>query len=114
MQRVNLLSLLGLMVIVFLMSCNKDTNTVTPVEPTPVSPTPTETEEEYSLLIENDVRIKMRDGVEIAANVYRPDAAGKFPVIIAFGPYGKDNIPVEYEPIDGDITVSPYAAFETG
>jgi len=68
---------------------------------------------DYTLKIENDIRVKMRDEVEISINVYRPDAAGKFPVIISFGPYGKDNLPAEYDPEDGDINVSEYAAFET-
>lgn len=44
----------------------------------------------HPLLIENDVAIPMRDGVELSANVFRPQAEGRFPVIITLGPYPKD------------------------
>ncbi|WP_282088360.1 CocE/NonD family hydrolase [Aquimarina algiphila] len=69
---------------------------------------------EYKMLIENDVQIKMRDGIFLSANVYRPDAEGQFPVIMSLGPYGKDDLPAEYDPQDdGNVQVSEYAAFET-
>src|ERR1019366_5128734 len=48
------------------------------------------------MLIEKDVMVTMRDGVRLASNVYRPDKPGKFPVILAMTPYGKDQTP----PID--------------
>ncbi|WP_188112001.1 CocE/NonD family hydrolase [Aquimarina sp. RZ0] len=67
----------------------------------------------YTLLVEKDVKIKMRDNVSLFANVYRPDAEGKFPVIMTLGPYGKDDLPAAYDPVDdGNIQVSEYAAFE--
>src|SRR5689334_19628416 len=44
----------------------------------------------YSLKFEKDVPIAMSDGVVLRANVFRPEAAGKFPVIVAMSPYGKD------------------------
>jgi predicted acyl esterase len=49
------------------------------------------------MIVEKDVYIKMRDGVKLAVNVFRPDKPGKFPVIMGFlGPYGKDVSPHEY------------------
>jgi len=33
----------------------------------------------------------MRDGVKLAADIYRPAAEGKYPVILTRTPYGKDN-----------------------
>src|SRR5690348_10218678 len=39
---------------------------------------------------DRDVMVKMRDGVEICIDVYRPDAAGKFPALLAFAIYNKD------------------------
>jgi predicted acyl esterase len=42
------------------------------------------------LKIDFDVPIKMRDGLELRANVYRPIEDGKYPVIMSHGPYGKD------------------------
>ncbi|HEY7973442.1 MAG TPA: CocE/NonD family hydrolase, partial [Xanthobacteraceae bacterium] len=37
-----------------------------------------------------DVMVPMRDGVKICADVYRPDAPGKFPALLAFAIYNKD------------------------
>lgn len=41
--------------------------------------------------IEFDQRIHMRDGVELSADVYRPDATGKFPCILSRTPYLKSS-----------------------
>jgi putative CocE/NonD family hydrolase len=43
----------------------------------------------YEMKIEFDQRVKMRDGVELSADVYRPDAPGRFPVILRRTPYVK-------------------------
>ncbi|MCH9013558.1 MAG: hypothetical protein IIA68_10965 [Proteobacteria bacterium] len=32
----------------------------------------------------------MRDGTRLATDVFRPDAPGRFPVLVNRGPYGKD------------------------
>ncbi len=45
----------------------------------------------YSVIVDPDVMIPMRDGVRLAADVYRPTAAGTFPVIVTRTPYGKKN-----------------------
>ena len=39
----------------------------------------------------HNVRIPMRDGIELAANISRPKAEDKFPVILVRTPYGKGN-----------------------
>lgn len=43
----------------------------------------------YSVKVERNVRTPMRDGVTLAADVYRPDAPGKFPVILERTCYGR-------------------------
>jgi uncharacterized protein len=43
-----------------------------------------------NIIIEKNVRIKMRDGCELSANIYRPAKTGKFPVILTFTTYHKD------------------------
>ena len=43
----------------------------------------------YTMKATFGVRIKMRDGIELSADVYRPDAAGKFPTILRRTPYVK-------------------------
>ena len=37
-----------------------------------------------------DVMVPMRDGIKICVDVYRPDAPGKFPALLAFAIYNKD------------------------
>jgi hypothetical protein len=44
---------------------------------------------EYEIQFEKDVMMPMRDGVKLAANIFRPKADGKFPVLLARSPYGK-------------------------
>src|SRR5262249_61941688 len=44
----------------------------------------------YGMLVEQDTAVPMRDGAILRANVYRPEAHGRFPVLMTFGPYGKD------------------------
>jgi uncharacterized protein len=45
---------------------------------------------QYGIRVEKDVFITTRDGVRLAADVYRPDAMGEFPALLAMSPYGKD------------------------
>jgi uncharacterized protein len=42
---------------------------------------------EFGQLRENNVRIPMRDGTVLLADVFRPDAAGEFPALLAAAPY---------------------------
>ncbi len=46
-------------------------------------------EQNYNSKIDFNVRVKMRDGVELSADIYRPVAEGKFPVILSRTPYTK-------------------------
>src|SRR4051812_3225701 len=41
----------------------------------------------YNARIEFDQRVVMRDGVALSTDVYRPDTAGRFPVILVRTPY---------------------------
>jgi uncharacterized protein len=50
------------------------------------SPAPAET---YQVTVQTGVRVKMRDGVQLVADVYRPKAAGKFPVLLTRTPYNR-------------------------
>ena len=45
----------------------------------------------HSVVVEKQVMVPMRDGVRLAADLYRPDADGAFPVIVARIPYGRAN-----------------------
>lgn len=45
----------------------------------------------YAITFEYDVGIRTRDGVRLSANIWRPRAAGKFPVILIVTPYNKSS-----------------------
>lgn len=42
---------------------------------------------------DRDVPVPLRDGTTLRANVFRPDCAGRFPVLMNAHPYGKDVLP---------------------
>ena len=46
---------------------------------------------QYQVVREPNVMVPMRDGTRLATDVVRPDAPGRFPVLINRGPYGKDS-----------------------
>jgi putative CocE/NonD family hydrolase len=41
----------------------------------------------YEMAREDDVAVPMRDGVTLLADIYRPAAEGRFPVLVAASPY---------------------------
>jgi len=54
-------------------------------------------DESYEIVVEHNVMIKMRDGVTLAGDIYRPAmngkaVEGKFPVILERTPYGKQTV----------------------
>lgn len=46
-------------------------------------------ERRNSLIFEKNIPISLRDGVEIYADIYRPDIAEKLPILLSWSPYGK-------------------------
>lgn len=46
--------------------------------------------QEYGLVVETNVDIPMQDGSKLKANIFRPNAEGKFPVIMSMTGYMKD------------------------
>src|SRR5262245_50053790 len=53
---------------------------------------------QYRVLFEKDVPRQTRDGVPLRADSYRPDAPGRFPVLLSRLPYNKN-----LRPCPGDI-----------
>jgi uncharacterized protein len=45
--------------------------------------------ENYEITVRRNVPVKMRDGVTLQADIYRPKANGKFPVLLVRTPYDK-------------------------
>ncbi len=46
----------------------------------------------YDIAVERDVRIGMRDGVTLSADIWRPAAEGRFAAILEHIPYRKDDV----------------------
>ncbi|HTL57831.1 MAG TPA: CocE/NonD family hydrolase [Candidatus Limnocylindrales bacterium] len=46
-------------------------------------------EPQLATIFEADIMILMRDGTKLAANIFRPKAEGRYPVILMRSPYGK-------------------------
>ncbi|AMV48422.1 esterase [Paraburkholderia caribensis] len=42
------------------------------------------------MIFDHDVPITMTDGLNLRANIYRPEKSGRYPVLMLVGPYGKD------------------------
>lgn len=45
---------------------------------------------QYKVVHEKNVPMKTRDGFTLYADVVRPDAPGRYPVLVSRTPYGKD------------------------
>ncbi|HUE82512.1 MAG TPA: hypothetical protein VMM84_10410, partial [Pyrinomonadaceae bacterium] len=46
-------------------------------------PAQTSSPQPHEVKIEFNHRVRMRDGTELSADIYRPDAPGRFPVILS-------------------------------
>src|SRR5947207_3916832 len=55
----------------------------------PTSANGARAETRYQVIIENGVRMKMRDGVSLVADIYRPKSEDKFPVLLERIPYDR-------------------------
>lgn len=51
---------------------------------------------ETAAIVERDTAVITRDGTRLSANVFRPRAEGKYPVVMAFTAYHKDETPSQY------------------
>ncbi|MES2562122.1 MAG: CocE/NonD family hydrolase [Pseudomonadota bacterium] len=67
--------------------------------------------QDVKLIVEKDVRIPMRDGSLLYADVFRPDTREKAPVLFNIGVYQKDKLWVP--PADLEEAANPYMNWET-
>jgi putative CocE/NonD family hydrolase len=68
------------------------------------------------MLMEKDVAIVMRDGVTLYANVFRPAAEGRYPVVLSADVYGKDANGMEAHQrfsTHGSVVTSVFTPFES-
>jgi len=72
-------------------------------------------DKERGIICEYNVAVSMRDGIKIYSDVFRPEKEGKYPALIAWGPYGK-HTPFKDSsyPASGvaPFDMSEYCAFE--
>src|SRR5215469_2900563 len=61
-------------------------------------------QQRYSVKVERNVSVKMRDGVTLRGDIFRPDADGKFPVLLQRTPYRRSI------PWGNDIEFAQHAA----
>jgi len=47
-------------------------------------------ETSFPYIFEKNVNVPLKAGGFVRANVFRPKSAGTYPVLITYGPYGKD------------------------
>lgn len=67
-----------------------------------------------SMIYERNVAVPVRDGTVLRANVYRPVAAGSYPVIMSMGPYGKDRHLADRAPeLSRALGGGPFVNWET-
>src|SRR3954470_11036208 len=45
----------------------------------------------FDVTVDWDARIRVRDGIELSANIWRPESRARHPAILELIPYGKDN-----------------------
>lgn len=65
----------------------------------------------YKWIVERDVDVRMRDGARLKADIFRPDSAEKFPIIMDLTAYQKDALWVP--PPDLEEKANPYMNWET-
>jgi predicted acyl esterase len=61
----------------------------------------------FKVRTERALMIPMRDGKRLSADLFRPEAEGRFPVIIMYHPYRKDDVG---RGASANISTSPNAA----
>ena len=58
-------------------------------EPAGASPTASSAWRRYNIVVERDVPVKMRDGITLYADIYRPVDPGRYPALLLRTPYNK-------------------------
>lgn len=64
----------------------------------------------YSVKLRQDIKIPMRDGIKLSADLYIPDAEGKYPVILVRTMYGKRTANQKYSLIASVFASQGYVA----
>ena len=71
-------------------------------------------ERKYNLIVERDVRIVMKDGTEISADIFRPDSNEKFPAVLGIHPYPQQPQTAPIKPNSFSSVTFPHPGEEKG
>ncbi|OGP63762.1 MAG: hypothetical protein A2169_05125 [Deltaproteobacteria bacterium RBG_13_47_9] len=71
-------------------------------------------ERKYDFIVERDVRIVMKDGTEISADIFRPDSSEKFPGILGIHPYPQQHQTAPVKPNSFSSVTFPHPGEEKG
>ncbi|MBI3091168.1 MAG: CocE/NonD family hydrolase [Candidatus Tectomicrobia bacterium] len=74
----------------------------------------TTSERAYGVVVERSVKIPMSDGIELDADIFRPDAAGPFPAILGYHPYNQASQTAPIKPAALSINIFRHANQEEG
>src|ERR1700754_1010256 len=66
-------------------------------------------EPDYKIKVERNVRVRMPDGVELAAVIIRPDHEGRFPAIMSYSPYRRIPL-IESQPSEENFDLYAHGA----
>jgi predicted acyl esterase len=64
--------------------------------PTTIRNLKTVDDSSFPYVFEKNIDVPLKAGGLVRANVYRPKAPGRYPVLCTYGPYGKDVYYGEY------------------
>ena len=71
-------------------------------------------ERKYNFITERDVRIPMKDGTEISADIFRPESNKKFPGILGIHPYPQQPQTAPIKPHSFSSVTFPHPGEEKG
>ncbi len=71
-------------------------------------------ERKYNLIVERDVRIVMKDGTQISADIFRPESNEKFPGILGIHPYPQQPQTAPIKPNSFSSVTFPHPGEEKG
>ena len=71
-------------------------------------------ERKYKLITERDVRIVMKDGTEISADIFRPDSNERFPAVLGLHPYPQQHQTAPIKPNSFSSVTFPHPGEEKG
>ncbi|MBI2755874.1 MAG: CocE/NonD family hydrolase [Chloroflexi bacterium] len=70
----------------------------------------------YGITVERGVRVPMGDGMELIADIFRPDQPGRYPALLGLSPYplAPQTAPIQVSPLSTPLSLRPGQEKATG